>query len=84
MVNRVSQLFPKRCQLSNLNRTENNLYKYQGNVIENDTIISYRRPQQKFRVETVSNKLLGDGGGEAVIYFTAPASPTVSEVVQNI
>ena len=78
------QLFPKRWPLSNQNRTKNNntlkVKRHRNSDIKTDN----RVPQQNYRIGTVSNELLGGGGGGVLNYFACTTSPSVSEVIQNI
>ena len=74
------QLFPKRWPFSNRNRTKNNMNTHKVKRHRNsDTKTGNRDPQQNYRPGTVNNELLG-----GLSMFTAPNSPSVSEVVQNI
>ena len=56
------QLFPKRWPLSNRYRTKNNINTRKVKRHRNsDTKTGNREPQQKYRIGTVSNELLGGG-----------------------
>ena len=56
------QLFPKRWQLSNRNRTKNNMNTHKVKRHRNsDTKTGNREPQQNYRLGTVSDELLGGG-----------------------
>ena len=58
------QLFPKRWPLSNRNRTKYNMNTHKVKRHRNsDTKTGNREPQQNYRFGTVSNELLGGGGG---------------------
>ena len=70
------QLFPKRWPLSNRNRTKNKVKRHRNS----DTKTGNREPKQNYRLGTVSNELLGGLN----MHTTAPTSPSVSEMVQNI
>ena len=80
------QLFHKRWHFSNRNRTKNDMNTHKvKRHINYDTKTGNREPQQNYRLGIVSNELLGGGGGlKHHQCFTAPTSPSVSEVVQNI
>ena len=81
MVNRLSSYFPKG-PLSNPTRTKNDMNTPKVKRLRNsDTKTGNREPQQNYRLVKVSNELLGGGG---LNMFTAPTSPSVSEVVQNV
>ena len=64
------QLFPKRWQLSNPNRTKSIMNKHEAKHHSNsDTKTGNREPHQNHRLGTVSNELLG---GLNMFYWPNP------------
>ena len=67
------QLLPKRWPISNQNRTKNNMNTRKVKRHRNsDSKTGNREPHQNYRLGTVSNELLGGGGGGKLVLRAQP------------